>query len=214
MMPHTAPGTSSTSSVRLAPLLLVLSGAAWGLWYFGMNRVGWGEPGSAAYARYESYNRAAPLVFLLLLAATQSARLLLRGSYGRSGSVGSHLASAGLVVMAAGSTLEFRAFTGSAYAPGSLRGYGWVTYCLGLLLFYIGTALLGFALRRVSGFGVASILLMGWLPAGAFLSAAASLSGVGLPAFSVAVALSGAAYVLIGYKLWAEPPSASGGRSK
>jgi hypothetical protein len=187
---------------------------AWGLWYFGMNRVGWGEPGSTAYSRYEIYNRMAPAVLLLLLAATQYARHLLRGSLGRSGIAGSHLASVGLAVMAAGSALEFRAFTESAYAPGSLRGYGWTTYCLGLLLFYIGTAVFGFALRRASGFGAAGILLMGWLPAGAVLSAVGSLAGAALPSFSMAVALCGSAYVLIGYRLWANPTAASLGGGK
>jgi hypothetical protein len=190
-------------------LLLIVSGVAWGLWYFGMNWVGWGEPGSAAYSRYEIYNRMAPAVLLLLLVATQYARHILRGVLGRSGRAGGHLASAGLAVMAAGSALEFWAFTESAYAPGSLRGYGWTTYCLGLLLFYIGTAVFGFALRRAPGFGAAGVLLMGWLPAGAVLSAAGSLAGAALPAFSVAVAFCGSAYVLIGYRLWAAATSAA-----
>ena len=201
----------NATSAGAAPPLLVLSGTAWGLWYFGMNWIGWGEPGSAAYARYELYNRMAPLMLLLLLAATQYAHRLLRGVYGRAGSAGSHLASAGLLVMAAGSALEFWAFTGSAYAPGSLRGYGWTTYCLGLLLFYVGTAALGFALRRVQGFGAAGLLLMAWLPAAGALAAAGSAMGVGLPALSAAVALCGAAYGLLGCRLWAEPRAAAGG---
>jgi hypothetical protein len=187
-------------------VLLVLSGVAWGLWYFGMNWIGWGEPGSAAYTRYEIYNRAAPAVLLLLLAATQSARHLLRDVVGRTGS---HLASAGLAVMAAGSALEFWVFTESAYAPDSLRGYGWTTYCAGLLLFYIGTGVFGLALRRAPGFGVAGVLLMCWLPSAAVLAAAGSLAGIALPAFSMAVALCGAGYVLIGYGLWDAPPVAS-----
>lgn len=212
----TQPSTDNVNmpSAGAAPLLLIPSGVAWGLWYFGMNLVGWGEPGSAAYSRYEIYNRIAPVVLILLLAATQYARHILRGILGRTGSAGSHLASAGLAVMAAGSALEFWAFTESAYAPGSLRGYGWTTYCLGLLLFYIGAAVFGFALRRVSGFGAAGMLLMGWLPAGAVISAAGSLAGAALPAFSVAVALCGSAYVLIGYRLWAAPSAASDSRGK
>jgi hypothetical protein len=57
----------------------------------------------------------------------------------------------------------------------------------------------------VSGFGAAGILLMGWLPTGAVLSAVGSLAGAALPAFSMAVALCGSAYVIIGYRLWAAP---------
>jgi len=199
----------NTPPVRVTPVLIVLSGVAWGVWYFGMNWIGWGEPGSAAYTRYEIYNRAAPAVLLLLLAATQRARHLLRDGIGRTGRTGSHLASAGLAVMAAGSALEFWVFTESAYAPDSLRGYGWTTYCAGLLLFYIGTAVFGFALRHTPGFGVASVLLMCWLPSAAVPAAAGSLAGIALPAFSMAVALCGAAYVLIGYRLWDAPPVAS-----
>lgn len=78
----------NTPPAGTAPLLLILSGVAWGLWYFGMNRVSWGEPGTAAYSRYEIYNRIPPAVLLLLLASTQYARRLLLGSLGRSGSAG------------------------------------------------------------------------------------------------------------------------------
>lgn len=184
-----------------ARLLLITSGALWGLWYFGMNRLGWGEPGTYAYSRYEAYNRAAPLVLLLLLAATQSANRLLMGGHGLAGRIGSHVASAGLGVMALGSALEFWVFTGTSYAPGSLRGVGWSTYCLGLLLFYLGTAALGFGLRRVRGLGVAGVLLMCWLPVGAALGGVGSLIGVGLPSLSTAVALCGAAYVVLGWRL-------------
>jgi hypothetical protein len=188
-----------------APVLLVLSGTVWGLWYFGMNWIGWGEPGSDAYARYETYNRIAPAVLLMLLASTQAVRRLLSGSYGRAGGFGSHLASAGLLLMAAGSALEFWVFTETSYAKGSLRGLGWNTYCIGLPLFYAGTAALGFALRRARGFAPAGALLMGWLPAGALLSLAGSLTGVGLPGLSTAVALCGTAYVLMGWRLKAAP---------
>ena len=133
MTTRSSPDTSNAAAAGAAPLLLALSGAAWGLWYFGMNWVGWGEPGSAAYSRYETYNRLAPAVLLSLLAATQYARRLLRDALGSVGRAGAHLASAGLAVMAAGSALEFWAFTASAYSPGSLRGYGWTDYGRGNL---------------------------------------------------------------------------------
>jgi len=70
------------------------------------------------------------------------------------------------------------------------------------------------AVRAAPGFDAAGILLMGWLPAGAVLSAAGSLAGAALPAFSVAVALCGSAYVHIGYRLWAASSPASLSRSK
>ena len=61
--------------------------------------------------------------------------------------------------------------------------------------------MLGFALRRLSGVFAASILLMCWLPAGAAAAGVGSLTGTGLPALSLAVAICGAAYVLLGYRL-------------
>lgn len=201
--------TKSSKQRAATPLLLVLSGAVWGLWYFGMSWVGWGQPGTAAYRRYEIYNRLAPLVFLLLLAGTRSAHGRLRDSYGLSGRVGAHVASAGLLLLAAGSALEFWAFSETAYAAGSLRGVGWTTYCVGLLLFYLGTAALGFALSRVRGFVLSGALLMCWLPAGAALSGVGALTG-GLPALSLAVALCGAGYVLLGLRLRASPTPSAG----
>ena len=196
------------STQRVAtPLLLILSGAVWGLWYFGMNWVGWGEPGTAAYRRYEIYNRLAPVVFLLLLTGTESAHRLLRGTYGRAGRAGARVAAAGLLLLAAGSALEFWAFSGAAYAAGSLRGIGWTTYCAGLLLFYLGTATLGFALSRVRGFILAGALLMIWLPAGAAMAGLGALTSKSLPALSSAVAVCGAGYVLLGLGLREGLPS-------
>jgi hypothetical protein len=185
----------------LARALLLLGGVLWGGWYFGMDWIGWGEPGSARYARYELYNRIAPAVFLVLIVATQKAHRVLRNRYSRWGGAGCHLASAGLAVMALGSALEFWLFTESSYGAGSLRGLGWGTYCIGLLLFYIGTAIFGAVLRRLPGLHVAGLLFMLWLPAGALLGGVNVLLGIRLSMFSVAVALCGAGYVLLGLRL-------------
>ena len=119
---NSSDATHGSAAGSVVPTLLIVTGVVWGLWYFGMNWIGWGRPGSRAHARYELYNRFAPPVCLMLLVSTQWAHRLLRTFYGRAGTVGSHLASAGLLLMAAGSALEFWAFTESAYSPGSLRG--------------------------------------------------------------------------------------------
>jgi hypothetical protein len=65
----------------LARALLLLGGVLWGGWYFGMDWIGWGEPGSVRYARYELYNRIAPAVFLVLIVATQKVHRVLRNRY-------------------------------------------------------------------------------------------------------------------------------------
>ena len=39
----------------------MMGGVLWALWTVGFNFVGYGEPGTPAYARYEAYNRLLPL---------------------------------------------------------------------------------------------------------------------------------------------------------
>ena len=190
--------------------LLILGGVLWGGWYFGMEWVGWGEPGTARYERYELYNRIAPGVLLLLAAATQGAHRALGHRHGRWGAAGCHLASGGLAVMALGSALEFWLFTDSSYGAGSLRGLGWGTYCIGLLLFYIGTALFGAVLRRLRGLRVPGALLLSWLPVGALSAGVNALWGANIPGFPIAIALCGAGYVLLGLRM---PPHAPRGHA-
>lgn len=72
-------------SVRLARNLLLLAGTLWGVWYLGMNLVGWGEPGSVGYRRYETYNRFAVVILGALAASTWMAHRHLCGHYARAG---------------------------------------------------------------------------------------------------------------------------------
>ena len=51
----------SSELVRWSGLAAMLGGA---LWSIGFNFVGWGEPGTPVYERYEAYNRLLPLALL------------------------------------------------------------------------------------------------------------------------------------------------------
>ena len=181
--------------------LVSIAGLLWAPWYFGMNAIGWGEPGTTAYAHYELYNRMAAVVLLLLIAATEIAVRTLGTRLRRSGRVGGHVAAAGLAVMAAGSVMEFWLFSDASYQTGSLRGWGWGTYCIGLALFYGGTLAFGLALRHLPELRPAGWLFAGWLPLAALLFGLGALTGLPLPALAPAVAASGIAYVLLGLRL-------------
>jgi hypothetical protein len=61
----------SALSSLLIRVVLFVGGLLWGSWYFGMNLIGWGTPGTDRYERYELYNRIAPAVLLLLVVGTR-----------------------------------------------------------------------------------------------------------------------------------------------
>ena len=191
----------STSSLLLIRVLLIVGGLLWGSWYFGMNLIGWGRPGSDGYERYELYNRIAPAVFLLLVVGIQGAHRILNKRYNRWGNTGCYIISFGLTVMIIGSALEFWIFTESSYDSNSLRHWGWGTYCIGLLLFYIGTSVFGAVLTKLKGLQIAGFLFLGWLPIGALSVGLGTLSGISIPALSLAVAVCGVGYILLGFNL-------------
>lgn len=196
---------------RLSALSLVLFAALWGVWYFGMDWVGWGEPGSAAYERYELYNRLLPLVLLPLAAALFASRRALAAWSVSPRHRGLPLACLGLLTMTAGSALEFWVHTLAPYAPGSLRGVGWTTYCVGLLVLFLGTASLGAALRGRPALRPAALLLALWLPGAALVAGANRVLGAGLPPLSIAVALCGLGLALYGYHAGRLRPAIRGG---
>jgi hypothetical protein len=54
----------SSNFVRLSGLAAMLGGLLWALWAGVEQSVGWGDPGSVAYERYELINRLLPLALL------------------------------------------------------------------------------------------------------------------------------------------------------
>jgi hypothetical protein len=166
-----------------------------------MHLVGWGEPGSARYERYELYNRIVPAVLLLLLAGIQGAHRILYKRYNRWASIGRYIICLGLTLMIIGSVLEFWIFTETSYDPYSLRHWGWSTYCIGLLVFYIGTATYGAVLIKLKRLRTTGLLFLAWLPAGPLSFGIGALIGVSAPGFAIATAICGIGYILLGFRL-------------
>ena len=193
--------SSSASSLSITRAILILGGVLWGSWYFGMNLIGWGTPGSDRYQRYELYNRMAPGVLLLLLIGIQAAHRILQKRYNWWGSIGCYVISFGLAVMCIGSALEFWYFSETSYDSRSLRHWGWGTYCIGLLFFYVGTAIFGNVLTKIKGLQIPSLLFLTWLPIGALSMGLGTLTGLSMPGFSIAVAVCGIGYILLGFCL-------------
>ena len=195
---HVESDSSLKTSLWIWRTVLVLGGMLWGGWYFGMGLIGWGAPGSSRYERYELYNRIAPAVLLLLLAGIQGAHRILHKRYNQWGNIGYYIISLGLIVMILGSGLEFWVFSETSYDSHSLRHWGWGTYCSGLLIFYIGTAIFGAVLTKLKRLQTTGLLFLIWLPAGAISGGLGTLIGVMVPGLSLAVALCGIGYMLLG----------------
>jgi hypothetical protein len=195
-----------TRSLRSVRVLLIVSGLLWGLAYFAMNAIGWGEPGSEEYRRYELFNRLLGIVIVVLAVSTAMLRAAMASRVPRFVRHALAIVVVAQAVMALGSALEFWLFTFATYAPGSLRGIGWGTYCLGLLIFYLAGAVFGAWLVRSRVAVVAGVAFLSWLPLAALLFGLGRVLNASLPALAPAVALSGFGYVMLGLRTeWARP---------
>ncbi len=54
----------SPNLIRWSRLSAMVGGVLWVLWAGGIQGIGWEEPGSVAYERYEFFNRLLPLAVL------------------------------------------------------------------------------------------------------------------------------------------------------
>ena len=133
----------SSELVRWSGLAAMLGGA---LWSIGFNFVGWGEPGTPVYERYEAYNRLLPLALLPVTAGIVGLHAVQRGSYGPLGKAGFVAVLVGLAI--AGSVGEFWVFTEQPYGVAGGRDASWMIYLLGHLILAIGSVLFGIATVR------------------------------------------------------------------
>ncbi len=135
------------------PLFIGLAGAALGLVVIvGIGVVGYGQPGSPAYERYELLNRLAALPMLLMTGVPIAlfGHPAIRDE--RRGIIAAAAVLVGLLAMAIGTTLEFWAFTDDPYGgPGSegrIAAYLVGTFVGGVVAL-VGMALVGtWGLRR------------------------------------------------------------------
>jgi hypothetical protein len=136
---------ASSVLTRLGGLAAMVGGVLWALWTVGFNFVGYGEPGTLAYERYEAYNRLLPLALLLVMVGFLGLHAAQRRSYGHLGRVGFLTALVGLALVVAGSVGEFWVFTMQPYGEANGRDASWTIYLLGHLVLAIGSVLLGIA---------------------------------------------------------------------
>jgi hypothetical protein len=126
----------------------MVGGVLWALWTVGFNFVGYGQPGTPAYERYEAYNRLLPLALLPVVVGFLGLHAAQRRSYGWLGRAGFVTALVGLTLVVAGSVGEFWVFTTQPYGEANGRDASWTIYLLGHLVLAIGSVLSGIATVR------------------------------------------------------------------
>lgn len=143
---------SSSILTRWCGLAAMLGGVLWALWAVVVQSVGWGEPGSAAYERYELINRLLPLALLPVVVGFVGLHVAQRRRYGWLGTTGFVLVLAGFAIILVGSAGEFWAFTEQGYALPNLRDTSWTLFLLGHPVLAVGALLFGLATARAQVF--------------------------------------------------------------
>ena len=139
----------SSGLIRWCGLAAMLGGVLWPLWAGSVQGIGWGEPGSAAYERYELVNRLLPFVLLPVVAGFVGLHVAQRRNYGLLGTGGFALVLVGFVLIIAGSVGEFWVFSDQAYdETGIGRGASWMLFLLGHVPLAVGAVLFGVATVR------------------------------------------------------------------
>ena len=114
--------------VRWCGLAAMVGGTLWVLWTVGFNFVGYGQPGTSAYQRYEAYNRLLPLALLAVIVGFVGLHAAQRRSYGWLGRAGFVAALVGLALAISGSVGEFWVFTMQPYGEANGRDASWMVY--------------------------------------------------------------------------------------
>lgn len=187
----------SSNLIRWAGLAAVVGSVLWALWTVGFNFVGYGDPGTPAYERYEAYNRLLPLALLPVVVGFLGLYAAQRRSCGWLGRAGLVAALLGLALVAAGSVGEFWVFTAQPYGEPNGRNASWAAYLLGHLVLGVGSVLFGVAAVR------AKVLARKAAMAFAVLGGFAVAPFLGALVFAVP-------FAWLGYALWSGGPNRTG----
>ena len=182
---------ASSTLIRWAGLAAMMGGVLWALWTMGFNFVGYGEPGTPAYERYELYNRLLPLALLPVMVGFLGLHAAQRRSYGRLGKAGFVTAFVGLALAVAGSVGEFWVFTMQPYGEANGRDASWTIYLLGHLVLALGSVLFGIATVRAKVLARKTALMF------------AVLGGFAVVPFFGAL-LFAISFTWLGYMLWSQ----------
>ena len=138
----------SAGLIRWCGLAAMLGGVLWPLWAAAVQGIGFGEPGSAAYERYELANRLLPLALLPVVVGCVGLHAAQRRNYGWLGAAGFAVALVGFALITVGSAGEFWLFSDEPYGQPSGRDVSWTLFLLGHPVLAVGTALFGAATAR------------------------------------------------------------------
>ena len=166
-----------------------MGGVLWALWTVGFNFVGYGEPGTPAYERYEAYNRLLPLALLPVMVGFLALHAAQRRSCGRLGKAGFVTVLVGLTLAISGSVGEFLVFTTQPYGEANGRDASWTIYLLGHLGLALGSVLFGVAAARAKVLARKPAMML------ALLGGFAVVPFFGALIFAVP-------FVRLGYALW------------
>jgi hypothetical protein len=140
---------SSRNLVRWSGLAAMVGAVLWPLWAGVEQSVGWGQPDSTAYERYELINRLLPFALLPVVVGFIGLHVAQRRSYGRLGMAGFTTVLVGFMLIIVGSVSEFWVFSDQPYdETGFGRGASWALFLLGHPLLAVGTVLFGIATAR------------------------------------------------------------------
>ena len=178
----------SSSLIRWSGLAAMLGGVLWALWAGVEQSIGWGEPGSSAYERYELVNRLLPFALIPVVVGFIGLHVAQRRSFGRLGTAGFATALVGFMLITAGSVGEFWVFSDQSY-EGAGRNASWALFLLGHLVLVIGTLLFGIATVRAKVFPQEAAMMFAVLGLGVVVPF--------LGAFIFAIP-----FVWLGYLLW------------
>jgi hypothetical protein len=178
----------ASNLVRISGLVAMLGGVLWALWGVVEQSVGWGQPGSTVYERYELINRLLPFVLLPVVVGFIGLHAAQRRSYGRLGTAGSATVLVGFMVIIAGSVGEFWVFSDQSY-EGAGRNASWILFLLGHLVLVIGTLLCGIATVRAKVFRQEAAMLF-------------AVMGVGVVVPFLGAVIFAVPFVWLGHLLW------------
>lgn len=183
---------SSSDLIRWGGLAAIWGGVLWALWNAGLEFVvGWGEPPSPAYERYEAYNKVMPVILPLLVAGLLGFHAAQKGGHGWLRRAGLIIALIGFTLLLVGNVAEFWVFNTQPYGEANGRANSWTLYLLGVFTLSIGSVLFGIATLRakILPHRAAVLFTVG--------SAAAVVPFIGMLLF-------GAGWAWLGYALWSK----------
>ena len=204
---------NSPKLIRWGGLAAIAGGLLWALFPLGSVLVSFEEtpPGTPAHLAAASvYWLMAVVSLLLLILGLVSLHSLHKRAYGRLGNAGFFVSLAALSSMFVGNGWELASLT----FRDSESDVGHSVFLIGFLILLVGSAIVGFAIRRVRH-DVASrlgyLLLIGALPLGILLAVVlgAVSPGTDLGFWAAITVPYGLAWTLLGYALVSEGSASS-----